>query len=352
MSNWRQAAINPDFKERLLIREKVVDAIRSFFKQQGFHEVETPLLVQHPGTEPYLEVFETELKVAGVGSRRGFLLTSPELAMKKLLSAGFGHIFQICKSFRNQEGLSSFHNPEFTILEWYRTEADYEVIMEDCEQLLLHLHRQINGPAAGNTLTYQGRKYDLSSPWERISVAEAFAKYCGIDVDTMLSEEKLLAAVAEKGYQLTDNHTWEQAYHQLFLNEIEPNLGQTAPTIIYDYPASQAALSRKKVGDPRFAERFEFYLAGLELGNAFSELTNAVEQKERMLQELQERKNLGKTEFALDEEFIEALEMGLPATGGIAVGVDRLVMLFADVASVSETLLFPIQDVFAFPEEQ
>ncbi len=352
MSNWLKARNDRQFREKLLIREKVVDGIRSFFKQQGFHEVETPLLVQHPGTEPYLEVFETELKVAGAGSKRGFLLTSPELAMKKLLSAGFGNIFQICKSFRNQEGLSSFHNPEFTILEWYRTEADYRAIMEDCEQLLLHLHRQIHGAAGGNILTYQGREYDLATPWERISVAEAFAKYGGIDLETMLSEEKLLEAAAKKGYQLTDTHTWEQAYHQLFLNEIEPNLGQAAPTIIYDYPASQAALSKKKADDPRLAERFEFYLAGLELGNAFSELTDAAEQKERMLKELRERKDLGKTEFALDKEFIQALELGLPETGGIAVGVDRLVMLFADASSVSETLLFPIQDVFAFPEEQ
>lgn len=345
MKNWQKIQQNNQLLEKYLMREKVVDAIRSYFKGINFHEVETPLLVKHPGTEPYLEVFETELKIQNQEPKQAFLLTSPELSMKKLLSAGFGSIFQICKSFRNEEGLSSFHNPEFTILEWYRVDADYTDIMSDFEQLMLHILKAVGND--GSSLTYQGVQYDLSAPWERISVAEAFAKYAGVDVDTMLSEPELRRAAEDKGYDISDDNSWEQAYHQIFLNEIEPELGKNGPTIIYDYPASQAALSERKKADPRFAERFEVYLAGLELGNAFTELTDSTEQRSRMEADLAERKSLGKTEFKIDEDFIEALD-SMPHSGGIAVGVDRLVMLFADTPSLKDVLLFPVEDLFDF----
>lgn len=341
MKNWQKLRQDGELKRRLLMREQVIDGIRSFFKQQGFHEVETPLLVVAPGTEPYLEVFETKLKKPAGKSMSAYLLTSPEYAMKKLLAAGMGNIFQVCKSFRNNEGSSERHNPEFTILEWYRTPADYTDIMTDFEQLMLAL----NG---GKTeLSYQGKKYDLSAPYPRLSVAETFAKYVGVTEEELLSEEALKKVLKQKGYQVTPETDWEAAYNQLFLNEIEPKLAEMdQPVIVYDYPASQAALSKKKVSDPRFAERFEVYLAGLELGNAFSELTDAVEQEQRLREELALRKKLGKTEYQLDTDFIEALKAGMPESGGIAVGVDRLVMLFADAEDIEETLFFPSSEVF------
>ena len=371
MKNWKKIKEADSEKstltEKLLTREKVIDAIRLFFKNEGFHEVETPLLVQSPGTEPYLEVFESELITPNYENKKSYLLTSPELAMKKLLSAGFGSIFQICKSFRNGEGLSSFHNPEFTILEWYRVEADYLDVMKDCENLMLFILGELGLNKNGeNILNYQGVEYDLSTPWERISVSEAFEKYAGVSPDEMLSETEIVRIAKDKGYEVDENTTWEQAYNQILLNEIEPFLGKKKleekskltggfvltekikPTILYDYPVSQAALSKKKDSDPRFAERFEFYIGGIELGNAFSELTNADEQKSRMIDELNLRKKLGKTEYKMDQDFIEALELGMPRTGGIAVGVDRLVMLFADAASIKETLLFPVEDVFDY----
>lgn len=328
------------------IRATVLDAIRGFFKSRGFLEVETPLLVENPGTEPFLEVFKTELKSPDHQSKTGYLTTSPELNMKKLLAAGVGNIFQICKSFRNQEGLSDLHNPEFTILEWYRVDADYFDIMRDSEELLLAIFEQVFPDRKDFILNYQGQEFDLSTPWERISVADAFKKYVDIDSETMLSESELLRVATRKGYQVGDQTTWEEAFHQLLLNEVEPNLGRKKPTFLYDYPASQAALSKKKADDPRFAERFELFLDGLELGNAFSELTDPQEQEARMLDDLSERRRLGRENYQLDEQFIAALKQGLPPTGGIAVGVDRLAMLFTDVASIKETLFFPIEDVF------
>jgi elongation factor P--(R)-beta-lysine ligase len=361
MKNWQRLRQDSKLWDRFLLREQVQHAIRDFFLKEGFHEVETPLLVEHPGTEPYLEVFETELRKADGKRQPAYLLTSPEYAMKKLIVAGMHNIFQICKSFRNGEGESGRHNPEFTILEWYRSPGDYTDIMNDCEGLLQHIagyvlrwkqaREEKIGEGKGDTpsslmLNYHGKTYDLTSPWERISVAEAFEKYVGVSADVLLDEEKLKAAAQAKGYQVDDSTTWEQVYNQLLLNEIEPKLGQSGPTILYDYPASQAALSKPKTGDRRFAERFEFFLGGLELGNAFSELTNAQEQERRFTQELAERAALGKAKYELDHDYIDALRVGLPPTGGIAVGVDRLVMLFADTTDLRDVTFFPVGDVF------
>lgn len=349
MKNWKKLKNNSELLKPFLIREQVVDAIREFFKKEGFHEVDTPLLVQSPGTEPYLEVFESELVTPGFENKKAYLLTSPELSMKKLLSAGMGSIFTICKSFRNGEGLSSFHNPEFSILEWYRVDADYTDVMKDCENLLLHILTVLKLNEDGkNQLEYQGVIYDLSTSWERISVSEAFEKYAGVSKEDMLDEEKIVLIAKEKGYQVDEQTTWEEAYNQILLNEIEPHLGKLKPTILYDYPASQAALSKKKESDPRFAERFEFFIGGIELGNAFSELTDADEQEARMIADLKYRKELGKVEYKMDSDFIEALRLGMPRTGGIAVGVDRLVMLFSNSASIKDTLLFPVDDVFDY----
>jgi lysyl-tRNA synthetase class 2 len=346
MKTWQKLKANPALFEQYLLREKVVDGIRSFFKTHDFHEVETPSLVQRPSTETFLEFFDTELQMANGVRQTGYLITSPEYAMKKLLVAGMERIFQICKSFRNTEGLSSRHNPEFLILEWYRTQADYTQVMKDCEELVLHLLQLIKG-AGTTTLSFQGKTYDIASPWKRLSVSEAFQEYVGIDADTLLDEEKILEVARAKGYQVTAKTTWEEAYNQLFLNEIEPHFSQMKqPVFIYDYPASQAALSRRKRSDPRFAERFEFYIAGLEIGNAFSELNDAQEQEQRLRADLVLRKKIGRKVYQLDEDFIDALKVGMPEAAGIAVGVDRLIMLLADVPTIHDTMFFPVTDVF------
>jgi lysyl-tRNA synthetase class 2 len=346
MKNWQKIKNDSQLMETFLVREKVIDTLRTFFKSQGFHEVETPLLVKSPGTEPYLDVFETMLKFAEGDRYPAYLVTSPEYAMKKLLAAGFKNIFQICKSFRNGEGRSARHNPEFTILEYYRSEADYTTLMSDMEKMLRALAVAIYGEDAKNGFTYQGLQIDLSSSFLKYSVEEAFQKFAQINREELLSTEKLIAIAKTKGYQVTATTTWEEAYNQIFLNEIETKLDKTRPTIIYDYPLAQAALSKRKEGDPDFAERFEIYLAGIELGNAFSELIDADEQESRLKAELQEREKLGKTKYQLDTDFVEALHSGLPECTGIAIGVDRLVMLFANVASIEDTLLFPIDEIF------
>lgn len=357
MKTFQKLKENPELWQRYLVREKVIDAIRAYFKQQNFHEVEVPLLLPTASTEPFLEVFKTELKDDQGNRWDGFLPSSPEFALKKLLSAGSGSIFTITKSFRNGEGRSSRHNPEFTILEWYHTPGDYMSVAKDFEGLMRYILKSLNPSRSDlvgssmntlqdQTLEYQGKQYSLKDSWERISVAEAFEKYAGIDYETMLDEEKLKAKGIEKGYQVNDKTTWEEVWNQILANEIESKLGQDGPTILYDYPVSQAALSKKKASDPRFAERFEVFMAGFELGNCFSELTDWKEQESRCLADLSERKAMGKTEFPMDSDFIEALKLGMPETGGIAVGVDRLVALFADTPDIADTLFFPVGEMF------
>lgn len=303
--------------EKYLVREKVVDTIRSFFKNQGFHEVFTPTLVPIPSIEPNLEVFESELRTSKGEKRKAFLIMSPEFSIKKLLAGGIGNCFEITKCFRNEEEVSTLHNPEFTMLEWYRINADYKDIMKDFEHLFLDI-------IGKDKLEYQGEVYDLSLPWPKIRIPDAFKKYAGKDVLKVSDED----------------------FYKIYFNEIEPELlKMKKPYFIYDYPISQASLS-KPAKDPRFAERFEVFLGGIELGNCFSELTDAKEQKKRFETDKKDRKKMNKTEYPIDEDLIEALKEGIPAVSGIAVGVDRLVMLAANVSSIEETLFFPGKELF------
>ena len=317
MKTWQKIKNDPKILKQYLVREKVIDTIRSFFKEQGFHEVQTPTLVPIPSIEPNLEVFKTELRTSRGVKRNGFLIMSPEFSIKKLLAAGIGNCFEIIRCFRNEEEVSSLHNTEFTMLEWYRINADYTDVMSDFEDFFLKI-------IGSDKLNYQGQTFDIKKPWPRISVAEAFKKFAGKDVLKVSDED----------------------FYKIFFNEIEPALAKSKkPFFIYDYPISQASLSRP-AKDPRFAERFEVFLAGVELGNCFSELTDAAEQLKRFERDKRERKGLGKSEYPIDMDLIEALKSGLPPVSGIAVGVDRLIMLAADVPTVADTMFFPANEIF------
>ena len=352
MKTLQKLKKNPQLWDKYFVREKVLTAIRRFFQDRKFHEVETPTLIARPPAESYLEVFETTLLDRARNPSKAYLSTSPEVPLKKLLVAGIGNCFALTKSFRNTETQSDLHNPEFTILEWYRVHANYKDIMEDCEELVLfintYLERMGSNPRnlRPTELMYQRKHVDLSAPWERLSVAQSFAKWAGIDFGEFLDFTKAKEIAMNKGYRVEKQTTWEELYNQIFLNEIEPHLGRGKPTILYDFPSAMGALAKKKQSDPRFAERFEFYIEGLELGDCYSELTDAKEQKERFERELVEIKRLGKTFYAYDNDFIDALKVGLPTCSGIAVGVDRLVMLFANTKKIQDILFFPSEELF------
>ncbi len=347
MQTWEKIKQNPSLFEGHFVREKVIDTIRSFFKNKNFREVQTPILVPTPSCEPNLEVFQTRLKTFKGVERKAYLIMSPEYSIKKLLSAGIGNCFEITHCFRNEEEVSDHHNPEFTMLEWYRVNANYKDIMKDFEDLFIKIIKSKHPDADLEKWEYQNTTYNISPPWTMIPVSEAFNKYAGIDTETLLSKTKLIGKAAKSGYRISKETTWEEVFHQILFNKIEPALKKiNRPYFIYDYPASLASLSKKKASDPRFAERFEVFLAGIELGNCFSELTNAKEQKMRFEKELMERKVRGKTVYPMDKELIKALSKGMPEVSGIAVGVDRLIMLAGNFRTVSETLFFPAKEIF------
>jgi lysyl-tRNA synthetase class 2 len=325
-----------------MARSRILAAVRDFFGESGFVEVETPVLQVSPGLEPHLRAFGTILHEPGQSKARPlFLHTSPEFTMKKLLAAGLPRIWQLAHVFRDGER-SATHHPEFSMLEWYRAGAGYEALMADCEALL----RRAQQAAGAAALSWQGRAADANQPFERLSVADAFKRHAGIDLlattpDPARPDAARLAAAAES-VAPHPGDDWETLFFRIFLDRIEPHLGIGAPTILYDYPVSLAALSRQKPGDPRLCERFELYVCGLELANAFGELTDAREQRRRFLADQAKKQALYGETYPIDEDFLAALEHGLPDCAGIALGFDRLVMLLTGAARIEEVLWAPV----------
>ncbi|HPF78019.1 MAG TPA: EF-P lysine aminoacylase EpmA [Alphaproteobacteria bacterium] len=311
-------------RQNLAVRQQILKAIRGYFDAQGFDEVDTPILQICPVIDTHIRAFATDLRgVDGDIDKTMYLHTSPEFAMKKLMVAGMEKIYQICHVFRNAEG-SKRHTPEFTMIEWYRTQADYEDIMEDCVGLL----RSCAGAANVKEFRYKEHQCNPFTEWQRLSVCEAFEQYADIDLKTFLDDtEGFRGAVRDLGLHAANDDGWDDLFFRVMDAKIEPFLGMERPTFLCDYPISMASLSKPKNDDPRFAERFELYVCGIELANAFSELTDAAEQRKRYDIEMAEKQRLYGETYPLDEEFIAALEYGLPPSGGIALGIDRLVML-------------------------
>lgn len=291
--------------EALRLRARMIRAIRRFFQENDFLEVETPVRIPAPAPE---------LHIDPIPSDGWFMQTSPELCMKRLLASGYPRIFQICKCFRAGER-GNLHLPEFTMLEWYRAGTDYHTLMEDCEALITFVARELGFE---NVISWQGHKIDLGAPWERITVRDAFSRYATVtDADALRTGR----------------------FDEILACDIEPHLGKERPVFLYDYPAELGALARLKEGDPGIAERFELYCAGLELANAFSELTDAGEQRRRFDEVFRERRLQGGNFHPMPEPFLAALEQ-MPASAGIALGVDRLAMLFADQPRIDDIVAF------------
>jgi lysyl-tRNA synthetase class 2 len=325
-------------------RSRILAAVRGFFAERGFVEVDTPALQVSPGLEPHLRAFATEFhdpqqELAGLR----YLHTSPEFAMKKLLVAGMPRIWQLAHVFRDGER-SATHQPEFSMLEWYRAGGSYRDLMEECAALV----RACQHATGAQALTWRGHAADTTREWQRISVAEAFEKHCGLDLlatspDPLHPDTKRLAAAASAiGIAPHPGDDWETLFFRIFLDRIEPHLGRGVPTILYNYPLSMGALARRHPDNPRLAERFEVYICGLELANAFGELTDPTEQRARFLADQARKQQLYGQTYPIDEDFLDALEHGLPACAGIALGFDRLVMLATGAEDIEEVLWAPV----------
>lgn len=322
-------------------RAQIIKAIRNFFDSQGFIEVQTPVLQVCPVMDTHIHAFETVLKGPDLKpSARLYLQTSPEFDMKKLMTAGVEKLYQMCPVFRNGEG-SRLHSPEFTMLEWYRAGgADYRDLMTDCEGLL----RKVAEILDFKTFSHRGIVCDPFDEWRWISVCEAFSEYAGLDLAAYLEDtEQFAKAVRSIGVRVAAEDRWDDLFFAVMAEKIEPFLGQGVPAILYDYPVCLASLSRRKPDDARFAERFELYVCGVELANAFSELTDAAEQRERFVAEMALKNKLYDETYPADESFLRALDYGLPESAGIALGVDRLVMLATGAEHISQVLWAPVQ---------
>jgi lysyl-tRNA synthetase class 2 len=310
-------------------RARLATATRAFFGARGYLEVETPYAVVAPGEEVHLRAFSTAREHPDGMIEPLWLHTSPEFAMKRLLVGGAGPIFQLARVWRNGEG-SELHAPEFTMLEWYRPGATLGDLMDETEAAL----RALLPPV----VACRGVQTDLVR-FERLTVADAFARYVGADVLGTVEDAPALALAA--GTRLREGENWEDLFFRLLLERIEPRIGREAPTFLTHWPVAQAALARRDPADPRVAERFELFVCGIELANAFIELTDPIEQRTRFEADRTRRHALYGADWPLDEDFLAALAKGMPAAGGVALGFDRLAMIASGADRIAQVLWLP-----------
>ncbi len=318
--------------------------VRRWFDANGFLEAEPAAIQVSPGNETHLHGFRTTLIQPDGSASDAYLHTSPEFAMKKLLAAGETQIFALARVFRNRER-TALHTPEFTLLEWYRVGAPLERLVDDCAALIaLAAH-----VAGAKTLTFRGRQADPFEPPERLSVIEAFRRYAGVDLCDSLPTGRdpdsgaLKRQAKESGLRATADDTWSDIFSRLLSERVEPNLGLGRPTVLHDYPVSEAALARVSPDDPRVAERFEFYCCGVEIANAFHELIDPVEQRRRFEADMAEQRRIYGTSHPIDQDFLDALAE-MPAASGAALGFDRLVMLATGAERIDDVQWTPVFD--------
>lgn len=328
-------------KELLSARSEILRGIRDFFWSDNFLEIESPLIVKHPGQEPNIDVMSIAIQDNQKQKFEGYLHTSPEYTMKKMLAAGFEKIFYLGKVFRNQESMKDLHHPEFTMAEWYRVGVTLDDLMDDVEKMskalaerLLVLYPQFEKTA---------RRF-VTEKWKRITMRDLWLEVVSIDLDTIHTREEFVLIAKDRGYEVEHTEQYEEIFYRIFLSEIEPKLVDMGLVMIYNYPASMASLSRLSP-DKKFARRVEVYIDGVELANGFEELTNADEQRVRFVGEQEERKQYGKPVYEIDEEFIEALRH-TPESSGIALGIDRLVMALVGCKNVESVLVLPMKLLF------
>jgi len=341
LTPWWDRDHHRDRRPGLLLRNRIKTAIRSWFLDQGFVEVDTSALQVSPGNETHLHAFATELVGTALDRQPLHLHTSPEFAMKKLLAAGETRIFSFASAYRNRER-GALHAPEFTMLEWYRAEAPYTALWDDCAAILA-----IAADAAGRRhWTFRGLEAVIGEAPERLSLADAFDRFAGIPLletcrGGVGDRDALARHAADAGIRTAPDDTWSDIFSRVLVEKIEPHLGQPKPTILFEYPSPEGALARPVPGRPEVAERFELYVSGVELANGFGELGDAAEQRRRLVHEMDEKARLYGERYPLDEEFLAALPH-MPPSAGCALGFERLVMLATGATRVDQVIWTPL----------
>jgi lysyl-tRNA synthetase class 2 len=338
-SPWWSAARHADVRPFLTARSAIAQAVRAWFDEQGFVEVETGILQVSPGNEIHLHAPRTELAGADGARATRYLRTSPEFACKKLLAAGEQKIFEFARVFRDRER-GDLHLPEFTMLEWYRAGATYDAVMADSVVVIAHAAQ-----ATGiGRFSFRGSTADPFAEPELLTVAAAFDRFAGVDLLSTVTagdgDRAALAAAAKARVRITDDDTWSDIFSKILVEHVEPNLGQGRLTVLFEYPAPEAALARTKPSDPRVAERFEVYACGVELANGFGELTDPAEQRRRFTLAMDEKQRRYGERYPLDEDFLLAMAQ-MPEASGIALGFDRLVMLASGAVRLDQVVWTP-----------
>ncbi len=324
--------MNPEVKETFILRSKIIKEIRKFMDEHGYMEVETPMLTTvatGDAARPFITHHNTlDLQM--------YLRIAPELNLKRLIVGGFDKVFEIGKNFRN-EGMDIKHNPEFTNMEFYSAYEDYHDMMNIAEQLISTVAQNVLGTT---NITYQGQEINLAPGWKKITMIDAIKEVTGIDFNTINTDEEAQALAKEKGVEYEEiKNTRGHIINEFFETFVEETLIQ--PTFIMDYPVEVSPLTKRKKEDPRLVERFELFIGGREYGNAYSELNDPIDQYERFLKQVEAKEKGDEEAGGMDEDFVNALEIGLPPTGGMGIGLDRLIMLLTDSASIRDVLFFP-----------
>ncbi len=322
--------MNPEVKEVFIQRTKIVQSIRDMLNEREFIEVETPVLQPIYGgasARPFTTYHNTL-------DQSLYLRIANELYLKRLIVGGFDRVYEFSKDFRN-EGMDRDHNPEFTMLELYQAYADYKEIMELTENLVAQTVEDLHGTTK---ITYQEQEIDFAPPWERMSMIESIQKYSSFDPES-LSAHELHSTAVDSGIELDGDEPRGEIIAELFDVFVESKLIQ--PTFIYDYPIEVSPFAKKKPENPDFVERFEFFVCGMELGNAFSELNDPIDQRQRFMEQASNLAKGDEEAFMVDEDYLRALEYGMPPTGGLGIGIDRLTMLLTDQYSIRDVILFP-----------
>ena len=324
--------VNPEVKETFIKRSMIIKELRNILDEKGYLEVETPIL-NNLITGDAARPFETHHNTLDIDM---YLRIAPELNLKRLIVGGFDKVYEVCKNFRN-EGMDIKHNPEFTNVELYAAYEDYNDMMDITEEIITRLCMKVNGTLQIN---YQGLDLDLSTPWKRISMIDAIKEVTGIDFNEVKTDEEARKLADEKGVELEEGKTTRgHIINEFFETFVEETLIQ--PTFIMDYPVEISPLTKRKKDNPSLTERFEVFIGGREYGNAYSELNDPIDQYERLKKQAEARANGDEEAGMMDEDFVNALEIGLPPTGGLEIGLDRLIMLLTNSESIRDIILFP-----------
>ncbi len=346
MKTWQKLKQNPESFNRYFVKEYTIKAIRKFFEERNYHELESPILSEALPQERYLDVLKTNIQFQNGQNKDVYLIPSTETWNKKILVAGLGNHFVITKVFRGLEEISPNHSPEFTMLEWYQVGETYFDLMNTCEDLVKSIldyliKKQHPYFTNGYKINYAGLTIDFSQKWDRFSVRELLKKYVDINLEDIIELEDFRKIALTKGFSINKDDDWQTIFEIIFATSIEPNFSKNVPTFVYDYPKILCPLTKVKDTDSLVSEKVELYIAGKEVGNGYTELLDWQEQEKRFIEEQKARAAMNKDPIEFDYDFIEALKVGMPPVAGIGIGIDRLVMILANAENISDINYFP-----------